>query len=35
MQGQVFDFHDSYWKVRYSDHDWENLTRQELQRFSR
>ena len=35
MQGQVFDFHDSYWKVRYSDYDWENLTRQELQRFSR
>ena len=35
LQGQVFDYHDSYWKVRYSDHDWENLTRQELQRFSR
>ena len=35
MQGVVFDYFDSYWRVRYSDHDWEDLTRQELQRFSR
>ena len=35
LQGQVFDYYDRYWKVRYSDQDWENLTRQELQRLSR
>lgn len=35
LQGQVFDYHGRYWKVRYSDQDWENLTRQELQRYSR
>eukprot|EP00903_Cladosiphon_okamuranus_P022594 g20789.t1 len=27
MHGVVFDYFDSYWKVRYSDHDWEDLTR--------
>eukprot|EP00903_Cladosiphon_okamuranus_P018653 g17168.t1 len=27
MQGVVFDYFDSYWKVRYGDQDWEDLTR--------
>jgi len=34
LQGHVFDYRGRYWRVRYSDHDWEELTRQELQRLS-
>lgn len=35
LRRQVFDFYDRYWRVRYSDQDWEELTRQELQSLSR
>ena len=35
LQGQVYGYRNRYWRVRYSDQDWEELTRHELQRLSR
>ena len=34
FQGQVFDYGSRYWKVRYPDGDWEELTRTELERLT-
>ena len=28
--GEVYDFSDPYWRVRYPDGDWEELNRQEI-----
>ena len=32
LQGQVFGYRDRYWRVRYSNQNWEEMTRQELER---
>ena len=32
LRGQVFDFLHPYWRVRYSDQNWEELSRRELER---
>ena len=29
-RGKICDFYDPYWRVDFSDGDWEELTRQEL-----
>ena len=29
-QGELCDFYDLYWRVEFSDGDWEELTRREL-----
>ena len=29
-RGKVCDFYDPYWRVEFSDGDWEELTRREL-----
>ncbi|CAB1100402.1 unnamed protein product [Ectocarpus sp. CCAP 1310/34] len=34
LQGQVFDFLQPYWRVGYSDQNWEELARRELERLS-
>ena len=34
LQGRVFGYRNRFWRVRYSDSDWEELSRQELQRLS-
>jgi len=31
LQGQVYDYRDRYWRVRYSDQNWEELTRREME----
>lgn len=31
-RGKVCDFYDPYWRVEFSDGDWEELTRRELRR---
>ena len=35
LQGQVYDYRDRYWRVRYSDQNWEELTRRELEQLQR
>ncbi|CAN0048228.1 unnamed protein product [Pylaiella littoralis] len=35
LNGQVFDFKDRYWRVRYTDNNWEEVTRTELKRLLR
>ena len=30
VTGQVFDYHMPYWRVRYPNQDWEELSRSEL-----
>ena len=35
QEGQVYDYHDRKWRVRYLDNDWEELTRRELEQFVR
>lgn len=35
LKGQVYDFKEPYWRVRYSDGNWEDLTRTELQKIKR
>ncbi|CAM9997371.1 unnamed protein product [Pylaiella littoralis] len=35
LKGQVYDFKAPYWRVRYSDGNWEDLTRTELQKLVR
>lgn len=35
LQGQVYDYRDRYWRVRYSDNNWEELTRRELENLSK
>ena len=30
FRGKVYDFSDPYWRVRYSDGDWEELNRREI-----
>ena len=32
LKGQVYDFKAPYWRVRYPDGNWEDLTRTELQK---
>ena len=32
LQGQVYDYRDRYWRVRYTDNNWEELTRREMER---
>ena len=29
-RGKICDFYDPYWRVEFSDGDWEELTRREL-----
>ena len=31
-RGKICDFYDPYWRVEFSDGDWEELTRRELRR---
>ena len=31
--GQVYDFYSPYWRVRFADNDWEELTSSEMKRF--
>ena len=31
--GQVYDFYSPYWRVRFADNDWEELTASEMKRF--
>ena len=31
--GQVYDFYSPYWRVRFADNDWEELTATEMKRF--
>ena len=35
LQGQVYDYRDRYWPVRYSNQNWEELTRRELEQLQR
>ena len=35
LQGQVYDYKDRYWRVRYSDQNWEELTRRESEQLQR
>ena len=35
LQGQVYDYLAPYWRVRYTDGNWEELSRRELERLSR
>ena len=35
LQGQVYDYRDCYWRVRYSDQNWEELIRRELKQLQR
>eukprot|EP00903_Cladosiphon_okamuranus_P014016 g13034.t1 len=35
LKGQVYDFKAPYWRVRYPDGNWEELTRTELQKIGR
>ena len=35
LDGVVFDFRDRYWRVRYSDNNWEELTKTEIKRILR
>ena len=35
LQGQVYDYRNRYWRVRYSDQNWEELTRRELEQLQR
>ena len=30
-QGQIYDYRDHYWRVRYIDQNWEELTRREME----
>ncbi|CAN0086112.1 unnamed protein product, partial [Laminaria digitata] len=32
--GQVYDFYSPYWRVRFADNDWEELTVSEMNRFT-
>ena len=31
LQGQVYHYRDRYWRVRYSDQNWGDLTRREME----
>ena len=31
FKAKVYDFYDPYWRVEYSDGDWEELTRREVE----
>ena len=31
LQGQAYDCRDRYWRVQYSDQNWEELTRREME----
>lgn len=31
LSGQVYDYHHAWWRVRYTDNNWEELTRRELE----
>ena len=31
LQVQIYDCRDRYWRVRYSDQNWEELTRREME----
>ena len=35
LQGQMYDYRDRYWRVRYSDQNWEELARRELEQSQR
>ena len=35
QEGQVYDYNDKKWRVRYPDNDWEELTRREMEQFVR
>ena len=35
LQRQVYDYKARYWRVRYSDQNWEELTRRELEQLQR
>ena len=35
LKGQVFDYRHRYWRVRYSDNNWEELSRREMERLVR
>ena len=35
QEGQVYDYLDKKWRVRYPDSDWEELTRREMDQFVR
>ena len=32
MFGQVYDYHTPYWRIRYRDNNWEELSRREMER---
>ena len=34
IRGQVYDYRAPYWRVRYEDNDWEELSRQEVHRMA-
>lgn len=31
LQGQAYDYYHRWWRVRYTDQNWEDLTRRELE----
>lgn len=35
LDGQVYDYHGPYWRVRYTDNDWEEATRSDIKRICR
>ena len=35
LQGQVYDYLHPYWRVRYNDQNWEELSRRELERLAK
>ena len=35
QEGQVYDYHDKKWRVRYPDNYWEELTRRDMEQFVR
>ena len=35
LKGQVFDYRDRFWRVRYTDQDWEELSRRELENLAK
>ena len=34
LKGQVYDFKAPYWRLRYSNGNWEELTRTEMQKLA-
>ena len=35
LDGEVYDFYTPYWRVRYKYHNWEKLSKREMDRFAK